>query len=274
MPIRVDPPEHLEPDQRGVFDRLVNIVSSPGADRAYDGLEGAKRGKIISVDVARLLAPEFASWDGRLRHTPSTANPAGAYAHNRLTRELARRRRARKRLLITAGGAGSGKTSMLKGQTAVFDLVFDNQLRNLARARSLLLAALRHGWEVEVVYVHRPFEDVIRAVIDRSQRTGRWNRLADLPGAHIESQRTVVALRREFRGRAWVHATYNASPGAGDRSPASIVLIRELAPGGRYHLSDAKSLLKTIPPVLEKAKAEGIVSAQVAALVAEGLATA
>jgi hypothetical protein len=271
MAIRIDSPGKLAADRRGVFDRLSTWVSDPGADAAYDALPASKKGRIVSVDTARLLAPEFRSWSGRIRHTPSTGSPAGAYAHDRMMRELARPRTGSKRLLITAGGAGSGKTSQLKAQTSIAELVFDNQFKNLARARQILSLAVKHGWETDVVYVHRPFGDVVRAVIERSQRTGRWNALAELPDAHAEAQRTVVALWREFRMHANISAIYNASAGHAQQEPGSRIAIRSLGKGGSYHFGPHEEARQVIAKVLQASLAEGIVCLEVASIIAQGV---
>jgi hypothetical protein len=271
MGFRIESPGKLAADRRGVFDRLSERLSSPGADAAYNALPAAKKGKIISVDTARFLAPEFRSWSGRIRHTPSTGNPAGAYAHDRMVRELARERTGTKRLLITAGGAGSGKTSQLKAQTSIADLVFDNQFKDLSRAREILRLAVKHGWTTEVVYVHRPFADVVRAVIDRCQRSGRWNALAELPAAHAQAQRTIVSLWQEFRETVNLHAIYNASEGMATQPLASRVLFRALREGGVYYLQDDEKTHSIISKTLQQALAEGIVCREVARIIAQGV---
>lgn len=271
MPIRIDKPPNLAPDRRGVFDRLSRRVSASGADAAYDALKGAHRGRVISVDVARFLVPEFQSWSGRVRHTPSTGSPAGAYAHDRLLRELARTRSGAQRLLITAGGAGSGKTSQLRGLPQIAGLVFDNQFKDLDRARTILRLAIRHKWDTEVVYVHRPFADVVRAVIERSQRTGRWNNLSELARMHAQAQRTLLAVWQEFGSRVNIHAIYNAQQGAGDLPPGSRVLLKHLRPGARYHVSEDEKAHAIIPGILDQAIDEGIVCVQVARIIAQRL---
>lgn len=268
---RIEDPGRLDPDRRGVFERLSRQVAHSSADSLYDAIPAAKKGKIVSVDVARFLVPEFRTWSGRVRHTPSTANPAGAYAHDRLIRELARSRRGARRLLITAGGAGSGKTSQLRSQTSIADLVFDNQFKDPARARQILRLAIANGWETEVVYVHRPFADVVRAVIDRSQRTGRWNFLAELPAAHAQAQRTLFTIRDEFRSTAHIHAIYNASEGMGDLPPGTRIPLDTLRPDGRYHLAEDEKNRSIIPEVLNQTIEEGIVCIQIARIIAKGL---
>ncbi len=271
MAFRIENPGKLAADRRGVFDRLSERLSMFGADAAYNALPAAKKGKIISVDTARFLAPEFRSWSGRIRHTPSTGNPAGAYAHDRMLRELSRERTGTKRLLITAGGAGSGKTSQLAGLTAVADLVFDNQFKDFVRARTLLRASLQHGWKPEVVYVYRPLQDAVRAVIDRSQRTGRWNLLAELPGAYAAAQTTLLQLSQEFGGQINIHAIYNASQGQGTQASGSRVLLSDFRAGSRYHVTEHEKNCKEITGILDKAISEGIVCLEVARIIAQGL---
>jgi len=278
--LTIHEPGRLASDQRAVFDRLKAILSGDGADKRYNAIPESRKGKLISVDVARLVSPEFQTWDAKVRHTPSTVNPAGAYAHDRLLRELTKSRAGTKRLVVTAGGAGSGKTSLLALTTdpVQADLIFDNQLRDFARAKEILLAAAKHGWETEFWYVHRPFADTVRAVIERSQRTGRWNMLADLPRTHIEAQSTIVRLRREFYETPGIkfRAQYNASAAAeGSASqPAphpqrgSRVFFRDLKEGGPYHLASEKPLLQMIPAILARAIKDGLICEELAALIA------
>jgi hypothetical protein len=265
-------PKGFANDQQGVFDRHKATVESSSADSRYNRLAKSEHGKIISVDVARFLAPEFDTWNGRLHHTPSTASPAGWYAHKRLLREIVNKRSGPKHLSITSGGAGSGKTHSLRSSTSGATLVFENQFKDSARAHEVLTLALTNGWQVEVQYVHRPFADVVRAVIERSQRTGRWNRLADLPSMHIEAQRTVVALRKAFHHRGVTfQALYNTSSSSGQKPPGDRVLFRDLDTGGRYHLADAEALKKEIPSIVEKTRKDGIVCREVASLICKGV---
>jgi len=264
--IKIKPPRNLPPDMLGVFERMAKLVAGPKADSLYNALPQSRRAKLISVDVARLLAPEFRTWSGRIRHTAATGGPAGAYAHDRLIRELNNRGK-RRTLLLTAGGAGSGKTSQLMQQASSADLVFDNQLRDWLRACEILRAAIANGWQTQVIYVHRPFPDVVRAVIERSQRTGRWNLLAELPAAHSEAQQTIVRLWRAFRDSVTVLAIYNAASGNAERPVGSQIKAQDLAPNGRYHYADVQALASQIEPVLKAATKDGAVCKEIARLI-------
>jgi hypothetical protein len=282
MPLSIDSvPASLAADQRLVFENLVRIVTNTReADRRYEKLNAAKGGKVISVDIARFLAPEFRSWDGRIRHTPSTAVPAGAYAHDRLRRELSNRRHAdgasakgdaargkKPTLLISAGGAGSGKTTLLSEQTHNATLVFDNQLRSFARADELLALATSLSWNVHVLYVHRPFRDVIRGVLERSQRTGRWNALGELAQSHVDAQATIVRLREKYKSKVLFRAYFNISKVfKGDRARGDRVYFFELAKGGCYHLPSAQALRLQVRSVVEASVKQGRISKEFASL--------
>ncbi len=176
MPLTIDLPEGLQPDQRTVFKRLCKAVRAPIADTEYDRRRGARGGRVL---------------------------------------------------------------------------------------------ALQHDWQVENVYVHRPFPDVVRAVLERSQRTGRWNTLADVARAHVQAQATILQLRQKFGGgRSLIfRAQFNASKGLGDRPAGARVFFHELARGGRYHLASSETLIKTIPPLVEQAIHEGLASREIARLV-------
>lgn len=195
--VLIEPTPGLDAEQQAVHDRLAALVGDPDrADPQYAAIPETRNGKIVSVDSARYLLPEFRDRDFRLRHTPSTATPAGAYANGLMRRKLAMGPREGGDVVrFMAGGAGSGKTSSL-GDAAVAELglVFDNPMHRADRGRELLVLAAENGWKTQVVYVHRPFELVVRGVIARSVRTGRWNRLADLPTIHTQAQETFWSL--------------------------------------------------------------------------------
>jgi hypothetical protein len=247
-----DVPRHLAADQAAVFRGLAEALASKNADSLYDAIPSARNGLVISADVARWLAPEFATWDGRLRHTPSTSRPAGEYAHQRMLREIATPK-GRTRLMITAGCAGSGKTSLLAANYQSADLVFDNQFKDLPRAREILTAAIDHKWEVTVTYVHRPWRDLLRAVIERSQRTGRWNALAEMPDMAVDAQGTLLALHSEFKGSVDFRAVYNATDGFGRQPKNSEIRLEMFRAQGVYHQSNAKELAQIIPEVARRA---------------------
>ena len=176
---------------------------------------------------------------------------------------------------VLSGFLGAGKTTLLskQGSLGEAELIFDNQFRSFDRAARILRSAVKARWEVYVFYVHRPFEDVVRAVLDRSQRTGRWNPLAELPGMHLEAQRTILKLRSAFHAVPGLtfRAQFNASQGVKGPSPGDRVYFRDLRAGGPYHLGDVQSLLRSIPKVLETAVQDGIVCPELAQLVGEGL---
>jgi hypothetical protein len=277
--IQIDPPPAgLATDQRFVFDELSKFVrDTKKADRQYLEASKSRAGRFISVDLARQLSPAFSTWDGRVRHTPSTGRPAGAYAHDLLFRTLRGELRHIKvrKLLVSAGGAGSGKTTSLGKVTDQSSVVyFDNQLRRYQTARRILETALANDWTVQVVYIHRPFEDVVRAVLERSQRTGRWNSTSELAESHVEAQTTIIRLRDEYQGRIGFVASFNASrwwtekqAGLGASEVGARVDFRKFRAGGAYHLADASTLRSKVEKWVRQAIEDRIVCEEVAALV-------
>jgi len=153
------------------------------------------------------------------------------------------------------------------------DLVFDNQFRDVERARQILETALRSNWLVNVVYVHRPLLDVSLAVIERSQRTGRWNSLASLFKMHCSAQSAILSLRGEFlqKGVTFV-AKFNVSERAANTTPfqhkkGDRVLFKELKPEGRYHLGNAEEAGKKIAQVLQTAIQNNTICREVAEII-------
>jgi len=77
----LEPRTNIAPDQSAVEQRLIDLVQDTArADAAFNAIPDTEGGRIVGTDVARFLAPEYATREGRLRHTISTAKPASAYA--------------------------------------------------------------------------------------------------------------------------------------------------------------------------------------------------
>ncbi|MEZ6233958.1 MAG: hypothetical protein R3B68_07190 [Phycisphaerales bacterium] len=258
--MQIEPMPGLEPDQAEVHARLCDLVlDAPRADEAYDAIPESRSARIISVDIARYLIPEFRDRLFRIRHTPSTATPAGAYAHNRMLRTLTRGTTTPDGVVVfLAGGAGSGKTTSLASTADVVELAFDNQMLNPDRARVLLDAAADNGWQGVVTYVHRPFPLVVDGVIRRSVETGRWNRLHELPAMHMRAQQTFWELSSEYRTNPAVSWGVLENLGT-PSSPTDVRPLSPLAlrPGEPRRYQDVQSLRKVVDEQVRLAIQEG-----------------
>jgi hypothetical protein len=146
--------------------------------------------------------------------------------------------------------------------------VFDNQCADYVRAHRIVLRALIAGWAVDIRYVYRSMRRVVRGVIGRSERTGRWSRLDALAGAHAMVQASVLRLAVEFGGRSRFSLMAITNPDSTpELPPHSFLPLTWLLPGGTasYHnTSENKSIAQE---ELQLALQEGRVSAEVAALI-------
>ncbi len=142
-PLRVARRPGLSPEQRQVEAELALLVQdAPRADALYNALPCTRRGRLLSMDHARLLSPHYATHAQRLANTPATRNAAAAYVKNRLRRALEEKRdpaAGSPSLLLGSGGPGSGKTTLIsrlldgewEGRFANTTLVFDCTLSHL-----------------------------------------------------------------------------------------------------------------------------------------------
>jgi len=165
-------------------------------------------------------------------------------------------------LLFTAGGAASGKSSILTDDVvAEADLVRDGQARNAERVIDEIKLALKHGWKVTVRYIQRPFDAVIRGAIDRS-RTGRWAPISSLPGIHMAVQDSIARIAREFAGDDRVEFLYfynsrEHRPNGTTAGDFREIGLNDVAEGGRFHYNDVGELEAIGREELQKAISTG-----------------
>ena len=197
------PYEGLTPEQRAVEEALAARLAQPDAAEAYAALPNTKGGKLLNVDEARYLAPEYAvDKAGRTKHTLSTQKPAGAWVEQRFRELLAEP--AQGPVLFMAGGGGSGKThvsglflgDVLENSEIVLDSVFAHFDKAVARIE----AALASGRDVRIAYVHREAIVAARGVAGRFDLEGRWVPAQVLAEDHVNAQETIFKLAEKYKG--------------------------------------------------------------------------
>jgi hypothetical protein len=249
----------LSGQEVAVADELARVLARSTADLAYDQLPESYGGRLLNADVARELSRAYRSKFDRIAFTRCTYGPASAYVLGRYHRELARPGPVGQRaVLLLAGGAASGKTSSVGEQTIKdYDLVFDSNLADVAKAVSMIETAVSCGWVVDVSYIHRPYELALRSMVQRAIDTGRYipvgppSKLARL---HLGAQRTIVTLHSKFRSD-WVDIRAYANLWTPEHPvDAHPLEISELARGRQFHYDSLESLHdieSTILPQLE-----------------------
>lgn len=207
---------------------------TPRADDAYNQLPDASGGKIINADTARELSPEFRdNYADRVRMSPGMVAAAGGYAYDRMRRELANPK-GRKNFMILAGGPAAGKSSSLKPEDLQkADLVWDTTLRDHAKADETIADAIKHGWNVNLRYVHADPETFTHGMLDRTQRTGRWDKFAGVAPTHQQAQQNTLAALQKYGNQ--IHADlFHRGPD----NKTMRIRPQDIAEGGRHHLGD------------------------------------
>ncbi len=241
-------PSSISPEQEKVKGELFDLVKNrtDEADRKYDGIPETYGGKVLSVDASRYLSNDYATKDGRIKYSQATNEPANEYFIGRIRRALAnppepREGRDAPTLMMTAGGAGSGKSTILDKKTIDNnDLVIDSQMRNPDLTAEIINYALRKGWNVEFNYVYRPLADSVAGVIERAnkpedEKGGRWHTLSTIVNSHMAAQDTAVKMAKLFGGESRFKINLRETKRGEKAIPVS---ISDIDKGGDKHYNE------------------------------------
>ena len=223
----------------------------------------SKFGNEISTDNAReVVSPEYAaSKEGRTRWSAATQKPAGALADRLFDDALRNPDPAKPRVVVmTAGGTGVGKTTILRNNRELADgqFVYDSNLGSKKSSVRKIDAARAAGNLVRVVFAHRePVEAFTGGVLPRAMDEGRVVGL----DAHARMYRDAAEnlgylMRRYASDRQVQFVAVDNSGGAG----AAKVMSVESAAKIRYSTTDLLPKLRT---ALENEYAQGRISAPV-----------
>jgi Cdc6-like AAA superfamily ATPase len=142
--------------------------------------------------LSRELSEDYShSKDSRARLAVAVHEPASALIKTLWTEMLAERDPSgRNEVLITAGGAGSGKTATVEilGREVrdAAQIVYDTTLADYNSAIKKVEAAIAAGKRVTIFYIHRPIEKAVQGVLERAMRIGRTVPLKVLANDHFE----------------------------------------------------------------------------------------
>lgn len=252
----------LTPEEQEVADELRAILSAPGADAAYNAIPETVGGKILNADSARELSPRFRTVRDRTAFTVATYEPARDYVYDRYMRTVSASRR--KRAVLLAGGAASGKsTSVKRAEGVAADVIFDSNCAQFDKACRMIDAAVKRQWVVFVFYMHRNFRAAVAGMIDRAIKDGRYIALTggngqDLASLHFNAQRTFVQLAERYSDTENVEIDALRNPWTPDNheDPTGIS-VKTLAPGGKRHYTSVEELYAIQCQVVQATLLEG-----------------
>jgi hypothetical protein len=160
--------------------------------------EAVARGNLANTDEVRSLIPGYNEADPLTRD--AEYHRQASALNDRVIARLLERDPVTRSAILLAGGAGSGKSSILKRLEIPRDLVIDTTLSWEDSARQIAADIEASGRTPIVLYVHRPFAKAFEdGVIDRyleGKKEGK-PRLVPLrvaAEAHVGAQETAIAL--------------------------------------------------------------------------------
>jgi hypothetical protein len=263
----------LSADERAVEARFAASVGQD-PDKAIAAYRQVF-GKEVNVDNARELSTDFAP-DGpnkatknnrehRTKYSDAVQEPARALAtavYLQLLHEPASEEPGL--VVFTAGGAGSGKTTSIRGSPALTaalntaQVVYDTTLSDAPTSVEKIEQALQAEKRISIVFVYRdPVEAFVDGALPRAMSGGRTMLLDAFVDTHLSAPDVLLALADKYKGDARVSITVLDNTG-----PAAVAADVEFLRGvsGRYDPDNLKRLLQAR---VGKALAEGGISEEV-----------
>jgi hypothetical protein len=206
--------------ERGSFDREVTQQDDISFDFAKnvflrvmrsDPTEMVKEyvetyGRNVNPDLARELHPMYLqnpAFYAAAVHEGASKLAKASY------RFLLENKRPNDRVVMLAGGGGSGKGFAAK-RLGITDasgvpvddvIIYDSVLGKFEQAQLRIEEALAAGLPVEMVYVNSPADTAFGRALDRAQRTNRIVPLNVLADAHVGASNTIRRVSQEYGDR-------------------------------------------------------------------------
>jgi hypothetical protein len=240
----------LSADHEGAVARYAALSDEKIADTQGD--------KILNVDMARELSPEYAA---NRTLSAEVHEPASEFTKKMYAERLAEEPKAGQApfVMFTAGGTGAGKTSAINASPEIkaladkAQIVYDTNMNNEASASQKIDQALDAGKDVHINYVYRdPVEALTRGALPRAQRMGRTVPLENHAETHTGSFETISKLQEKYKDDPRVHfSIIDNSRGEGEAKPSSLEELRDK----RYNVP-----VQELQSALDREKAAGRIS--------------
>lgn len=190
----------LTPEEAAVEARFAASVEAD--PDAYVAAYRKRFGNVVDPDNVRELSADYsASVAARGQFGTATHETASALSkliYRRAVSEPAAPGGSN-RVLLTAGGTGSGKTTATQALRDQAQVTFDGSLSNYKSAKALIDEALRHGKQVDLAYVYRdPLVSYMNGVLKRAPRIGRLTPLEFHARTHADAPKNILRIAKEY----------------------------------------------------------------------------
>jgi hypothetical protein len=188
----------LAADREGAVRRYAELNNPEIADTSG--------GKILNVDMARELSPEYVA-DRTL--SADVHEPASAFVKEMYAQKLAEAPKEGELpvVMFTAGGTGAGKTTAIEGLPGLRSLadraqiIYDTNMNSVTSASAKIDQALAAGKDAHIAYVYRdPVEALTKGALPRAERMGRTVPLQAHAETHAGSFETIKELQAKYAG--------------------------------------------------------------------------
>ncbi len=150
--------------------------------------------QIINADRSKELFDDYNQ--NRLENDRAIQPSASA-----LTRLILKRRLSElpegSTIVLTAGGQASGKSTAIR-ENMDADLIYDSVMANAEGNRKVLDMIAEHGHFARIIYVHRPIENAVVAMMRRQAVEGRPVSEENMASGHFGSQRSFIEDTDEY----------------------------------------------------------------------------
>jgi hypothetical protein len=157
-------------------------------------------GNVLNADNAATLFDQYNEKPAKYR---VAVHPAAQWIRDELFRRALGERveTGRNRVVFTAGGNASGKSSTVtaSGAEAGAQVVLDSTFSNVDHASRLVEDALAAGKAVTIHYVNRPLDNALDGMIDRAGSQGRVVTIDQLIRSQRGAAQTARKLWAEYR---------------------------------------------------------------------------
>jgi hypothetical protein len=215
--MRIDFPQREHGEKMDVWiGRQIGLLfeNEQAAMARYRSMPATKDGKIVSPDLIGEMVPGIKA-NPTIGHAVHD-DRLGVMTWRAWDDRLAPQGDRSQKCLILMGSPASGKTTFVNKAEASSYAILDAPLTDLHSARSVINQVKDGGRTAEVPFVHRPFLDTVRSMVDRAMDEGRTVSLDGMAKLHHDGFDTFTTLGREYRGVSHVNFSLTEN-GAGPK---------------------------------------------------------
>ncbi|MBI4911103.1 MAG: hypothetical protein HY823_00045 [Acidobacteria bacterium] len=212
--------EHKARRRSALEQEAEGLAADPAAAiMGYSRLPDAFGGRLVNGDLAATLLPTLAANPTQGYEALEDSECRAVVSMNqvgKLLRDRALDLAARDPVLILMGGQATGKTTGALALGHTFGAILDAPHTDPDAMRFLIRRVRPMGNEVHVAYTDRTPAGALRAMLDRSEREGRYVPLDRMARTHAQAPYTFLNLGSQI-GRDLVLYHIQADEGEGSR---------------------------------------------------------